>query len=311
MEQPDQPFIGMPGDNGLGDLLASYGFEVGKDVILDAKNTARMWLPPGARSGMLALGFAPFAEALANGPRDILAHIDIIPVPFASTLKLVGGLAPDKRDPDTQVIELLRTAPTSFEHAEVLAITRDFKGPSPKEKKAFLVAAAAAAKFKSYYADHPVPANVDLAVPGAPGAMPGMPEPDDGEADPPAPASAPASQPAAVGGPLKESAAHTRIAVVASPSLAADQTLMDVQRTGEIVFVNGFVATHNLVDWLAEDTDLIAVRGKKVERPLEKLDNGQRAAIKYGNVIGAPLLLTIVGIVAWRVRERRRRNIAL
>jgi ABC-type uncharacterized transport system involved in gliding motility auxiliary subunit len=310
MEQPDQPFIGMPGDNGLGDLLASYGFQVAKDVVLDAKNTARMWLPPGARQGMLALGFAPFAEALANGPRDILAHIDIVPMPFASSLTLTGGLAADKRDADTQVIELLRTAPTSFDHTDVLAITRDFKGPTPKERKPFLVAAAAAAKFKSFYADHPAPANVDLAVPGAPGPVPGdmMPDPDDGEADPPAP---PASQPVAAGGPLRESAAHTRIAVVASPTLAADQTLMDVQRTGEIVFVNGFVATHNLVDWLAEDTALIAVRGKKVERPLEKLDNGQRAAVKYANVVGAPLLLTIVGIVTWRVRERRRRNIAL
>ncbi len=308
MEQPDQPYIGMAGDNGLGDLLQTYGFEVGKDVILDAKNSARLWLPPGGRQGMLAFGFAPYAEVLASGAHDMLAHIDVIAAPFASTLKLVGPLAADKRDAETQVIELLKTAPTSFAHTEVLAITRDFKGPQAKDKKSFLVAAAASAKFKSYYASHPVPANVDVAAPGGPGAAPMLPDPDDGEADPPAPA--PASQPAA-GGPLQQSAAHTRLVVVSVPLLAADQTLMDVQRTGELVFVNGFVAAHNLVDWLAEDTDLIAVRGKKVERPLEKLENGQRAAIKYANVVGAPLLLTIIGIIAWRVRERRRRNITL
>jgi ABC-type uncharacterized transport system involved in gliding motility auxiliary subunit len=310
MEQPDQPYIGMPGDNGLQDLLAGYGFEVGRDVILDAKNSARLWIPPGSRQGgVLALGFAPFAEALANGPRDILAHIDVVAMPFPSSLQLVGPLAADKRDADTQVIELLRTAPTSWKHTELLAIARDFKGPPAKDPQRFLVGAVAAAQFKSYYANHPVPANVDLAAPGAPGPMAMPPDPDDGEADPPAPASAPASQPA---GSFKDSSlSHTRVAVVTAPGLAADQSLMDVQRTGEIVFVNGFVAVHNLVDWLAEDTDLVAVRGKKVERPLAKLDSGQRALVKYANVVGAPLLLTVVGLITWRVRERRRRNIVL
>src|SRR5262249_44752568 len=105
--------------------------------------------------------------------------------------------------------------------------------------------------------------------------------------------------------------ANTRIVVVTSPGLAADQTLMDVQRTGEIVFVNGFIAAHNIVDWLAEDTDLIAVRGKKVERPLEKLDSGPKAAIRYANVSGAGALLRFIAISTWRGRGRRRRNIVL
>jgi hypothetical protein len=99
--------------------------------------------------------------------------------------------------------------------------------------------------------------------------------------------------------------------VVTSPALAADPTLMDIRNHGDLVYVNGFLALHNMVDWLAEDTDLIAVRSKKPERPIQHIEAGARTLIKYGNVIGAPLLLIVFGFGYWRIRERKRRNIKL
>jgi hypothetical protein len=252
------------------------------------------------------------AEVLDGGRRGILANMQAVALPFASTLKLVGPLAADKRDSDTTVVELLRTLPTSFQHDEVMAITQNLKPPSPKNGKGpYLVGAAVSTKLKSYYADHPVPADTNAGTPSGPDGphMPGMMPPDDGEADP-TPAAAPAAPTGPVG-PLKESAAHTRVIVVTAPSLAATESLINGQNAGEIVYVNNLVATHDLVDWLAEDEDLVAVRSKKVDRPIAKLESGERNLIKYGNIVGAPLLLMAFGIGYWRVRERRRKRTIL
>ncbi len=300
-ENPDQPYVGMPIDNGLGDLLETYGFKVGKDVVLDVRNSARGWIPPGARQGMLARGVFPYAQSPESGEGGMLQGIDVIAMPFASSLELVGPLAGARSDADTRVIKLLETSPTSWTQAEVMAITRDLTLKAPEgQQKSHLVAAAVSGKFKSYYVDHPVPTGIDLAPPAAP---PGELPPSEGEANGPA-APAPA-------GVLKESTSHTRMVVIASPVLVADQTLMDVRMHGDIVYVNGFLAAHNIVDWLAEEVDLIAVRSKKPTRPIERLEAGQRSAIKYANVVGAPLLLVVLGVAYWRVRERKRRNIVL
>jgi hypothetical protein len=67
-----------------------------------------------------------------------------------------------------------------------------------------------------------------------------------------------------------------------------------------------------MVDWLVQDTNLVAVRSKRVLRPLdEEKDSGQRMWIKYGNVAGVPLFLVLFGIVYWRVRETRRRRVKI
>jgi ABC-type uncharacterized transport system involved in gliding motility auxiliary subunit len=216
----------------------------------------------------------------------------VLPLPLASTLELTGPLASATEAGDTKVFKLLETSPTSWTQ-NAMVVTRELVlKPDEKAQGPFLVGAAASATFKSHFADKPAPEGVDLTPPpAAPGA--------EGEA--PAPAA----------GPSKESVAHTRVIVVSAPAMAADTTLTDIRSHGDIVYVNGFVALHNLVDWLAEDTDLIAVRSKKPERPIARLETAQRTLVKYGNVVGAPLLLILIGVVTWRLRESRRRHIRL
>jgi ABC-type uncharacterized transport system involved in gliding motility auxiliary subunit len=252
-------------------------------------------IPPGSRQGMLARGLFPFAKSLQGGEKGILAGIDVVAAPFASTLTLVGPLASAGEQGDTKLLKLLETSPTSWARSDVLAVTRELElKADDKAKGPFLVGAAASATFKSAFADKPMPEGVDLT--------PAPPAPAEGEAAP---------APAAPVAPAKESVAHTRMIVLSVPALAADTTLTDIRAHGDLVYVNGFVALHNLVDWLAEDTDLIAVRSKKPERPIARLETGKRTLIKYGNVIGAPLLLVLIGVVTWRLRESRRRHIRL
>ncbi|MDF1562476.1 MAG: GldG family protein [Deltaproteobacteria bacterium] len=68
----------------------------------------------------------------------------------------------------------------------------------------------------------------------------------------------------------------------------------------------------NLVDWLAQDDALLAVRSRGLSAaPLDKVSSGQRAAAKYLNILGLPLLFVGFGVVRWRLREARRARATL
>lgn len=60
----------------------------------------------------------------------------------------------------------------------------------------------------------------------------------------------------------------------------------------------------NAVDWLAQDESLIAIRSKNRQAPsLLYSSAALRDAVKYGNLVGVPVLFVLLG--AWRVLRRR------
>jgi ABC-type uncharacterized transport system involved in gliding motility auxiliary subunit len=87
-----------------------------------------------------------------------------------------------------------------------------------------------------------------------------------------------------------------RLVVVGSPDAASDH----YTRGGDA----GLVFVQNAVDWLAQDEALIAIRSKdRNPPPLEFASLFAREAVKYGNLIGIPLLLVVVGALRlWRRR---------
>ena len=66
------------------------------------------------------------------------------------------------------------------------------------------------------------------------------------------------------------------------------------------------VFTLNAIDWLAQDEALIGIRSKLRTPPvLAFTSEFQRVALKWGNLVGVPLLFILLGLV--RVTGRRRR----
>jgi ABC-type uncharacterized transport system involved in gliding motility auxiliary subunit len=62
----------------------------------------------------------------------------------------------------------------------------------------------------------------------------------------------------------------------------------------------------NAVDWLAQDESLIRIRSKtRVPPALAFTSDWGRNAMKWGNLLGVPLLFVLAGVV--RVTGRRRR----
>jgi ABC-type uncharacterized transport system involved in gliding motility auxiliary subunit len=67
------------------------------------------------------------------------------------------------------------------------------------------------------------------------------------------------------------------------------------------------VFTLNAIDWLAQDEALISIRSKLRMPPMMTFTSEfWRAGLKWGNLVGVPLLFVVLGVV--RVTGRRRRT---
>lgn len=69
----------------------------------------------------------------------------------------------------------------------------------------------------------------------------------------------------------------------------------------------------NVGDWLVADSGLLSMRVREfADAPLNSnLSDSTRFAVKYINVLGVPALLVLYGLVRWRLREAKRRRVAL
>lgn len=102
--------------------------------------------------------------------------------------------------------------------------------------------------------------------------------------------------------PAPAEAVPVRLLVAGGSALLTDQFLSN--STQAMVL--------NLVDWLLLDEAMLEIRTRGLaEAPLEELDDGARNLVKYGNIVGVPLLFALLGLVRWRLRERRRRLVTV
>jgi ABC-type uncharacterized transport system involved in gliding motility auxiliary subunit len=93
-----------------------------------------------------------------------------------------------------------------------------------------------------------------------------------------------------------------RLVVVGSSDFASDRYARNAPEN--LVFVE------NAIDWLAQDDALIGIRSKnRAPPPLVFTSAATRSAVKYGNIIGVPVLLVGAGILRlWRRRRTTRRT---
>jgi ABC-type uncharacterized transport system involved in gliding motility auxiliary subunit/ABC-type transport system involved in multi-copper enzyme maturation permease subunit len=90
-----------------------------------------------------------------------------------------------------------------------------------------------------------------------------------------------------------------RVIAIGDADFAANQQLVQAS-PGNLPFLA------NSIDWLAQDDALIAIRSKDRTPPnLIFQSDASRNALKWGNLVGAPLLFVLLGLI--RVGRRRRR----
>lgn len=97
-------------------------------------------------------------------------------------------------------------------------------------------------------------------------------------------------------------AVRGRLVVVGSSDFASDRYARNAPEN--LVFVE------NAIDWLAQDDALIGIRSKnRAPPPLVFTSITTRSAVKYGNVLGVPILLVLAGVLRlWRRRRTTRQT---
>jgi gliding-associated putative ABC transporter substrate-binding component GldG len=140
--------------------------------------------------------------------------------------------------------------------------------PQSFDQGPFTVAAVVYGQFTSYFKDKPVPAATDSTL-GDPTVQ------------------------------TIEQSLETRLVVVGDGEFFVDQKGGNDR--------DNFQFFQNMVDWLVQDEDLIAIRSRDVtDRPLRPVSESTKRVVKYGNMLGSPLLVIVLGIGLWQARRRRR-----
>jgi ABC-type uncharacterized transport system involved in gliding motility auxiliary subunit len=110
--------------------------------------------------------------------------------------------------------------------------------------------------------------------------------------------------------PLNESQGSPRLAIVSNSQFITDFYLQ-MARIAPNYNAN-LLFFGNLVDWLAQDEALAPIRAKGVQaRPLAIASESTPTIVKYGNIVGVPLVFILFGLVRWRMRTARRRDAKL
>jgi gliding motility-associatede transport system auxiliary component len=274
------PRIARANELGLKDMLAQWGVGLRPDIVLDVQN-ARVPLQVGPGQMVLANypGFPVLTDLDRQSPvsRDLKGIVPVLP----SSIELLDPLKGGKNGIETTV--LARTTPESWRQTEIF-IFDPMHPPKPgNDRGPFPLAVALHGKFKSFFLGKPVPPA----------------DKKEGEAA--------AEQPVESVNPeegVTESPTSARLVLVGDGDFPRDGYLRFFPSNGTFFL--------NLVDWLAQDEALIGIRAKNEDnRPLRQIDDSKLAWVKYGNVLGVPLLFILLGVARWRMRVARRSQVHL
>jgi gliding-associated putative ABC transporter substrate-binding component GldG len=269
------PKIGQVNNHGLNELLEKYGFKIGEDFVFDRQNVPGP-IDAGGRKMLKNLPvFVGVKTEQTDKDNSILAGVNAVVFPFASSVSLVGPLASGKTEtPGARLWTLAASSPQAWRQTGFFffAPMSDIEeAKDPKDHGVFGLAYAYQGLLKSAY---------------APAAQPGMSLPDAANF---------------------ESKKPVRLMVVGDSDFASDEYLQIsrylpfYQGGGQMLF--------NAVSWTMEDESLTPVRSKTVAaRPIEVASDGSVVAVKVINVAGVPALFIGFGILRYLGRRTRRRG---
>jgi ABC-2 type transport system permease protein len=246
-------------DDGLLELLAHWGVEVGEGLVMDPTNAA-FPLPVEKSVGgyrvrsVEYLDYPFFADIRPDGfarGHAALAGLPNVTAPWASPLRA------DEPPDGVRTEALLRTSDESWVQRSS-AILPDFEAYPQTgfgregEPAAQVVAVAAQGSFPSFFADKPDPTwEVE-----APGGEEGVPDRS--------------------GRTLDRSLPDARLVVLGSAEFGSDLMISLGQQLGGEVHRSNMMLLFNLIDWCTEDSDLLEIRSAgsmaRTLRPVGELE---------------------------------------
>ena len=274
--------------NGLKDMLASYGVDIIEKLILDPQNEP-FPVPVMRDIGgvqireIQAIDYPFFVDIRSNGMNSespILASLPALTLNWASPIG-IEELSDERYD----VTVLLESSSESWVSSDT-NIQPDkeqypeFGFPVGSDRKQHITGISVVGEFVSYYADKQSP----------------LEKVDDNTGE--------IINPDVVG-VLESSAPDSRLVVISSGEFLNDTVLeLSASMSGER-YVNSLQFAQNVADWSVEDQDLLSIRsGGMSARPLAPLSERQQVIWETTNYIVAFLGLLWLSL-AWRTRQRK------
>ncbi|HLF27792.1 MAG TPA: Gldg family protein [Anaerolineae bacterium] len=295
-------------ENGLQEMLDSYGIRVGQELVMDPQNEpfpVQVMRNVGGFQvqEIQALNY-PFFPDIRPDAMDrehpIVSRLAAVTLNWASPVEL-----DTQKNTDRTTSVLLQSSPQAWlrTNTNIQPDPDAYPGlgfPVEGEQKAYPLAVSVQGAFQSYFKDKPSPFQSQA------------PNPLD-SADQPSlePTATPAPGETQSISTIEESPASARLVVVGSAEFVDDAVLELSSRLTQDRYLNNLQFVQNAVDWSVEDLDLLDIRARgtltRVLKPMEPREQSLWEALNYGIA-----LVALVGIGAiWRARRRSEQPMVL
>ncbi|MGA9351412.1 MAG: Gldg family protein [Anaerolineae bacterium] len=266
--------------DGLKEMLASYGVTVGDALVMDPQNEPFPVPVQRSVAGMTVIEYQqipyPFFvdvrqdSMAAESP--IVANLPAVTLHWASPVEV-----DEEKNKEREVVTLLQSTAGSWLRTSIdinpdLGTYPQFGFPVEGEQKARPLAVSIRGAFESYFKDKPSPL--------------------EGEGE------------ALALGTIEVSPESSRL-VVAGSAEFVDDVVLEISRSySQDRYLLNLQFLQNIVDWAVEDEDLLSIRSRgtyaHLLKPLEKDEQSFWEGLNY-----ALALLAVIGIgVVWNVRQR-------
>ncbi len=260
-------------DTGLSKILASYGFKIGKDIVVDNEGAAPgvMDIGNGRRALVTSPAFVAAATDKAPG-LTVLVGVRGVIFPYASPVELTGPLANGALPTGAKLWRLAASSSTSYKHEGFAVISPNMKFDPGKAFASYAFGYAYLGSLKSAFVSAPA-----------------------------AEVSTTKNQ------PLAESKKPVRLVVIGDEAFADDQWTQLARYLP--VYAAGAQLLYNAISWTVEDEALVPLRSKTMDsRQLPAISQNKASAIQWVNILGLPIAFCLFGVGRWRLRKSNRKN---
>jgi ABC-2 type transport system permease protein len=296
-----------PLQNGLNDMLASYGVQVQQSLVMDPQNEP---FPMQVASdvggvpvqGIQAINFPFFPDIRPDGmdrTNPIVSALPAVTMNFASPLSL-----DQTKNANRTTSVLLKSSPNSWlrtdpDLAPNFQLYPDTGYLTQGKPQSYPLAVAVQGVFESYFKGKPSPLLQADQSAANPSAAPGAPH----SATP---------TPVPLTSSLLESSPDTaRLVVLGSGEFLDDNVLQLSSRLTQNRYLNNLQLMQNAVDWSVTDLDLLSIRSRgTTTRILKPMDQREESTWEIVNYIVALAILVGIGAL-WYTRRRNEQPIEL
>ena len=285
-------------ENGIEEMLESYGIVVGDSVVMDLQNApfpvqVQRDVGDMVVSEIQALNYPYFADVRADKldpDHPVVNSLPLLTMSWASPVTVDETLLPDAR-----ISTLIRSSDNAWETTATnpepdLQTYPDFGFPIGGEMRSIPLAVAVEASFESYFSDKPSPFEAlesDAAL------AEGEPE---------------AAEPI---GLIARSPDNTRLVVLGSAEFVNDTVYQISASFGGDRFLSNIQLIANAIDWFTEDVSLASIRSRgasaRILPPIHESAQNQWVLINYAVAI---IGLVLIGGV-WQMQRRAEQPIQL